>query len=224
MASYDGFRRARNSALRRSSPFSGLTPRPDVADDSRPAGHAGRTGVDVAMRVMGLAGWSGAGKTTLLARLIPELGRRGIRVSTIKHAHHAFDVDKPGKDSHVHREAGAREVLVSSANRWALMHELRGAPEPGLAELLARLSPVDLVLVEGFKHEGHPRIEVYRAQNGKPPLHPDDPGIVGVASDVPLPQAGRPVAGLDDIVAVADLVLALAEPVADVRARLAAAR
>ena len=120
------------------------------------------------MRVIGLAGWSGAGKTTLLLKLIPELNRRGVSVSTLKHAHHAFEVDEPGKDSFEHRAAGAREVLVASERRWALMHELRGAPEPGLAELLRRLSPVDLVIVEGFKREAHPKIEVHRAANGKP--------------------------------------------------------
>jgi molybdopterin-guanine dinucleotide biosynthesis protein B len=159
-----------------------------------------------------LAGWSGAGKTTLLARLLPELVRRGLTVSTIKHAHHAFDIDKPGKDSWVHREAGASEVLISSANRFALMHELRGAPEPGLEDLLARLSPVDLVVVEGFKRGSHPKLEVFRAENGKPPLYPDDPAIVGIASDVKLPDAPVPVLDLDDVGAIADLVLREARP------------
>lgn len=168
------------------------------------------------MRVIGFAGWSGAGKTTLLAKLIPALVGRGVRVSTLKHAHHDFDVDRPGKDSWTHRQAGATEVLVASARRWALMHELRDAPEPGLVELLARLSPVDLVLVEGFKRSRHPRIEVYRAANGKPPFHPDDPGIVAVASDVPFPEARVPVVHLDDIAAVAAIALDLAVPVADV--------
>src|SRR5690348_12632939 len=126
------------------------------------------------MKVIGFAGWSGAGKTTLLTRLIPHLIAKGLRVSTLKHAHHEFDVDVPGKDSWRHREAGAAEVLVSSGKRWALMHELRGADEPKLPELLARMSPVDLVIVEGFKRELHPKIEVYRAANGKPPLFPDD--------------------------------------------------
>lgn len=163
-------------------------------------------------RVIGLAGWSGAGKTTLLAGLLPELVRRGLRVSTIKHAHHAFDIDKPGKDSWVHREAGASEVLVSSANRYALMHELRGAPEPGLDELLARLSPVDLVLVEGFKRGRQPKLEVFRAANGKPLLYPDDPGIRGIASDVKLPDASLPVLDLDDVGAIADFVLREARP------------
>src|SRR3984893_16504179 len=115
------------------------------------------------MRIIGLAGWSGAGKTTLLARLIPDIIARGLTVSTVKHAHHAFDVDQPGKDSHTHRLAGATEVLVASAKRFALMHELRAAPEPSLRELLARLAPVDLVIVEGYKREPHPKLEVHRA-------------------------------------------------------------
>ena len=122
------------------------------------------------MKVIGIAGWSGAGKTTLLTRVIPRLTARGLRVSTIKHAHHAFDIDQPGKDSHTHRAAGATEVLVSSANRFALMHELRGQPELALGALLEKLSPVDLVLVEGFKRETHPKLEVYRAAVGKPLL------------------------------------------------------
>jgi molybdopterin-guanine dinucleotide biosynthesis protein B len=174
------------------------------------------------MRVIGLAGWSGAGKTTLLTRLIPELNRRGVSVSTLKHAHHAFDLDTPGKDSHAHREAGAREVLISSERRWALMHELRAEPEAQLPELLERLSPVDLVIVEGFKREPHAKIEVHRAANGKPPLHPGDASIVAVASDVAFPAAGRPVAALDDIAAIADLVLAQAEPLAAALGRLRA--
>src|SRR4030081_124884 len=139
-----------------------------------------------AMKVIGLAGWSGAGKTTLLTRVIPLLLKKGLRVSVIKHAHHAFDVDVPGKDSWRHRESGATEVLVSSANRWALMHELRGASEPRLPELLAKMSPVDLVIVEGFKSEPHRKIEVHRAANGKPGLFPHDPGIVGIATDAKL--------------------------------------
>jgi molybdopterin-guanine dinucleotide biosynthesis protein B len=172
------------------------------------------------MRVMGLAGWSGSGKTTLVSRLIPFLVAKGVRVSTLKHAHHAFDVDAPGKDSHSHRLAGASEVLISSGRRWALMHELRGEPEATLAELLPRLSPVDLVLVEGFKREPHRKIEVHRAANGKPPLHPDNPSIVAVASDAGFPATGRPVVHLDDIEAIAGLVLAFAEPIGDVLAKL----
>ncbi|WP_043363400.1 molybdopterin-guanine dinucleotide biosynthesis protein B [Belnapia sp. F-4-1] len=162
------------------------------------------------MRVIGLAGWSGAGKTTLMARLLPELGARGVSVSTIKHAHHRFDIDTPGKDSWVHREAGARQVLVSSENRWALMTELRGAPEPGLRALLAQLSPVDLVVVEGFKRDRHPKIEVHRAANAKPWLHPEDPAIRAVASDIR--PAGLPWASLDDIGAIAELALRHAAP------------
>src|SRR6202162_3896727 len=126
------------------------------------------------MKVIGIAGWSGAGKTTLLTRVIPILAARGLSISTIKHAHHAFDIDQPGKDSHTHRLAGATEVLVGSANRWALVHELRGAAEPRLAPLLEKLSPVDLVLVEGYKRAPHPKLEVYRASIGKPLLHHDD--------------------------------------------------
>ncbi len=160
------------------------------------------------MRVIGFAGWSGAGKTTLLARLIPVLTGRGHSVSTLKHAHHAFDVDQPGKDSWVHREAGATEVLVASSARWALMHEHRGADEPGLDDLLGRLAPVDLVLVEGWKGAAHAKIEVHRAANGKPALHPGDPSIAAVASDVTWP--GLPCVHLNDIEAVADAVLAYA--------------
>jgi molybdopterin-guanine dinucleotide biosynthesis adapter protein len=166
------------------------------------------------MRVIGIAGWSGAGKTILLAKLIPCLTGRGLRVSTVKHAHHAFDVDQPGKDSHTHRIAGATEVLVSSANRWALVHELRGSPEPALPALLAKLAPADLVIVEGFKHGAHPKLEVYRAAVGRPPLHPDDPHIVAVVSDAPVPDARVPVVRLEDVDAVADLMLARAVPVA----------
>ena len=166
------------------------------------------------MRIIGIAGWSGAGKTTLLARLIPRLTARGVRVSTVKHAHHAFDVDQPGKDSHTHRMAGATEVLVSSVNRWALVHELRGAAEPTLSDLLAKLAPVDLVIVEGFKHGPHPKLEIYRSAVGKPPLHPDDPHIVAVASDAPVPSARVPVVALDDVDAIADLMLAYAVPIA----------
>ncbi len=120
------------------------------------------------MRVIGLAGWSGAGKTTLIVRLIPELKARGLSVSTLKHAHHNFDVDQPGKDSFRHREAGAHEVMISSSNRFALMHELRGAPEPPLATLIAKLEPVDLLIIEGFKADRHAKLEVHRAENGKP--------------------------------------------------------
>jgi molybdopterin-guanine dinucleotide biosynthesis protein B len=164
------------------------------------------------MRIIGLAGWSGSGKTTLLIKVIPRLLARGLKVSTLKHAHHAFDVDQPGKDSHSHRMAGASEVLVGSANRWALVHELRGAPEATLATLLAKLSPVDLVIIEGFKREIHPKLEVYRASVGKPLLSPDDPHIVAIASDVALPDATVPVVHLDDIEAIVDLIVRQAAP------------
>ena len=164
------------------------------------------------MRVIGFAGWSGAGKTTLLCRLLPLLVARGLRVSTVKHAHHRFDVDQPGKDFWEHRHAGATEVLVASAARWALMHELRGANEPDLPALLARMSEVDLVLVEGFKRDSHPKIEVFRAANGKPPLHPEDPSIVAIASDMPFPEARLSVLDLDDAAGIADAVLREAVP------------
>jgi molybdopterin-guanine dinucleotide biosynthesis adapter protein len=165
------------------------------------------------MRAIGFAGWSGAGKTTLIVKLIPELSRRGLSVSTIKHAHHNFDLDQPGKDSYEHRAAGAEEVLIASANRVALMRELRGAPEPSLAELLRLLKDVDLVLVEGFKRDALPKIEVFRAANGKPPLYPDDHNIVALISDVAEPPAELPHASIDDVAAAADLVLAHAQPV-----------
>jgi len=159
------------------------------------------------MKVFGLAGWSGSGKTTLLVRLIPALVARGLSVSTIKHAHHAFDVDRPGKDSHSHRLAGAREVMVSSANRFALMHELRGAPEPTVEELVARMSPVDLLLIEGFKHHAHDKLEVHRPALGKPLLAPDDPRVVAVTSDVQLGGLPVPRLPLDDIEAIAGFVV-----------------
>jgi molybdopterin-guanine dinucleotide biosynthesis protein B len=165
------------------------------------------------MRIIGLAGWSGSGKTTLLSKVIPRLVACGHRVSTVKHAHHGFDVDQPGKDSHSHRLAGASEVLVGSAKRWALVHELRGAAEPRLAELLARLSPVDLVIVEGYKREGHPKLEVHRAAVGKPLLYPDDPRIVAIAADRPL-TAPIPVVDLDDVDGIVDNLLEHAVPMA----------
>ena len=164
------------------------------------------------MRVIGLAGWSGAGKTTLLAKLIPEFNRRGLSVSTVKHAHHAFEIDRPGKDSFEHRRAGASEVLIASARRWALVRELRGKAEPSLADLLRRLSPADLVIVEGFKAAAHPKIEVYRAANGKPFLFGQVPNVRAIASDVPLPEARLPVLHLDDAAAIADEALRLSDP------------
>ena len=169
------------------------------------------------MKVIGLAGWSDAGKTTLLARVIPHLRGQGLRVSVIKHAHHKFDVDTSGKDSWRHREAGAEEVLVSSGMRWALMHELRGAREPRLPELLAKLSRVDLVIVEGYKSEPHRKIEVYRADNGKPLLFPGDAAIAGVVSDVAI-ETALPTAHLDDVPSVAAMMRRLAISVEDLLA------
>ena len=164
------------------------------------------------MRVIGLAGWSGSGKTTLVSRVIPVLRRRGLKVATVKHAHHGFDIDVPGKDSWLHREAGASEVMIVSSRRWAILHELREEPEPPFAAMLAKLSPVDLVLVEGFKRHSHPKLEIYRAAVGKPLMHPEDDCIVAVASDAPLPQAQVPVLMLDDIERIADVLLAEAAP------------
>lgn len=164
------------------------------------------------MRVIGLAGWSGAGKTTLMVKLVPELRRRGLSVSTLKHAHHSFDIDRPGKDSFEHREAGAFEVLVSSGRRWALIHELYDEPEPDLAALLGRLSPVDLVVVEGFKAYVHPKIEVHRAASGKPLLFGSIPNVRAIASDVAVPDAPVPVIPLDDVASIADHAIVTAEP------------
>jgi molybdopterin-guanine dinucleotide biosynthesis adapter protein len=172
------------------------------------------------MRVIGFAGWSGAGKTTLIVRLIPELNRRGLSVSTIKHAHHNFDLDQPGKDSYEHRVAGAEEVLVASANRVALMRELRGAPGPSLADLLRLLKEVDLVLVEGFKRDPLPKIEISRSANGKPLLYPDDRNIAAVISDAAALSSGLPHASIDDIPAAADLAVTHARPLADILVRL----
>lgn len=162
------------------------------------------------MKVFGLAGWSGSGKTTLMVKLLPELTGRGLTVSTMKHAHHNFDVDTPGKDSYEHRHAGASEVLVTSANRWALMHELRGAPEPDVEALISRMSPVDLLLIEGFKHYPHDKMLIHRAANRKGlPVDPADPSVVAIATDSDLPVAGdKPVIDLDDVSAVADFIVA----------------
>ena len=164
------------------------------------------------MRIIGLAGWSGSGKTTLLTKVIPRIVARGLKVSTVKHAHHSFEMDRPGKDSHTHRMAGATEVLVGSANRWAVVHELRGEAEPTLPALLRKGSPVDLVLVEGYKGESHPKLEVNRAANGNPLLHPGDPAIVAVASDTPLSGVRIPVLDLDDIEGITDILLRHAVP------------
>ncbi len=162
-------------------------------------------------RVFGFAGWSGSGKTTLIEQVIPRLSALGLAVSLLKHAHHSFDVDQPGKDSFRHRVAGCREVLVSSATRWALMHELRGAAEMTIEDALARLSPCDLALVEGFKTAPIPKLEVWRAAVGKPLLYPVDPHIVAIATDSAAalpPEASRrlPVMGLDSYDAIATLV------------------
>ena len=149
------------------------------------------------MQAFGFAGYSGAGKTTLIEQLIPRFVMRGLRVSLIKHAHHAFDIDQPGKDSHRHREAGASEVLITSGQRWVLMHELRGEPEPRLETQLERFAACDLVLVEGYKFAAIPKLEVYRAAAGKPMLHPSDPNIVAVAADGPV-RTSLPVLDLND--------------------------
>lgn len=163
-------------------------------------------------RVLGIVGWSGSGKTTLITRLIPLLSQRGLTIATLKHAHHSFDVDQPGKDSYEHRKAGASEVLVSSARRWVQMHELGDSPEATLQELLCRVSPCDLILIEGFKSERHPKMEVYRAAAGKSPLHPEDPRIVALATDQDVPSLRIPVVDLNDVSAVAEVVLASAQP------------
>jgi molybdopterin-guanine dinucleotide biosynthesis protein B len=171
------------------------------------------------MRIFGLAGWSGSGKTTLISKLLPCLTARGVSVSTLKHARHGFDLDQPGKDSFVHRAAGASEVVVASAKRWAILHELRGGPEWDLGALVAKMLPVDLVVVEGFKRDAFPKLEIYRTENGKPLIHPGDPRIVAVASDTALPQARVPVIALDDIDGITELVLAWAVPVEQLNGR-----
>jgi molybdopterin-guanine dinucleotide biosynthesis protein MobB len=160
------------------------------------------------VRLYGITGWKDAGKTTLVERLVAEITGRGFSVATLKHAHHAFDVDQPGKDSHRHRAAGARQVLVASSNRWALISELKGAPEPPLAELLARLDPVDLVLVEGWKRERHPKIEARRAATAQNLIAEGDASIEAVASDAPLAGLTVPVFDLDDVPGIADFILA----------------
>jgi len=164
------------------------------------------------MRIFGFAGWSGSGKTTLIEQIIPRIVARGLSVSLVKHAHHEFELDQPGKDSYRHRHAGCQEVLVTSAIRWALMHELRGSPELGVADALDRLSPCDLALVEGFKADPIPKLEVWRAALGKSPLHQNDANILGIATDSPdqLPPASRArlfVIRLDDYDAAATFVL-----------------
>lgn len=169
------------------------------------------------MRIIGLAGWSGSGKTTLISKVIPRLKARGLSVSTLKHAHHGFDLDRPGKDSFIHRESGATEVIISSSKRWAVLHELRDEGEWNMPDLVAKMSPVDLVLVEGFKRDNFPKLEIHRAENGKPLLHNEDPGIVAIATDTPLPDARVPLVDLNDIEAIADLLLKYAVPIATVK-------
>ncbi len=158
------------------------------------------------MKTFGFAGWSGSGKTTLIEKLIPRFVRLGLRVSLIKHAHHSFDVDHPGKDSYRHRHAGAAEILVTSSRRWVLMHELRGAPEPPFEEQVKRLSPCDLLLVEGFKHAPIAKLEVWRAQTGEPLLHPNDPHIVAIATDARL-ETSLPLLDLNDDAAIASFIV-----------------
>jgi molybdopterin-guanine dinucleotide biosynthesis protein B len=158
------------------------------------------------MKIFGITGWSGSGKTTLIEQIVPRFVDRGLVVSLIKHAHHAFDVDYPGKDSYRHRQAGCSEVLVSSQSRWVVMHELRGAPEPTLDDQVRRISPCDLLLIEGYKHYPMPKLEVWRSENGKPFLHPEDTHIVALATDVP-PKAGPRRFDLNDHDGIADFVL-----------------
>ena len=160
------------------------------------------------MKVWGVTGWKNSGKTGLMERLVTEFARRGFSVSTVKHAHHAFDVDHKGKDSYRHRQAGATEVLLSSRKRWALMHEHRGTEEATLDQLLAKLAPVDLVLVEGFKRERHPKIEAHRAETGSSLIAPDDETIRAIASDSGAVVAGRPAFDLDDTSGIADFIAA----------------
>lgn len=158
------------------------------------------------MNVYGVIGWKNAGKTTLVERLVAEISRRGFTVSTVKHTHHSADVDRPGKDSYRHRQAGARQVILASSARWALMSELRGAPERPLPELLRRLDPVDLVIVEGYKRDDHPKIEAWRAVTGQPLIAAGDPTVRAIASNDE-PETDRPVIGIDDIPAIADFIL-----------------
>jgi molybdopterin-guanine dinucleotide biosynthesis protein B len=158
------------------------------------------------MKIFGFAGWSGSGKTTLIEKLIPLFVARGLKVSLVKHAHHSFDVDQPGKDSYRHRHAGCSEVLVTSSKRWVLMHELRGAPEPDFGELLKHVSPCDLLIVEGFKREKLPKLEVYRASVGESLLHPQDPDIVALVSDQRV-ETRLPQFDLNDAPGIADFVL-----------------
>ena len=159
------------------------------------------------MRRFGITGTSGSGKTTLITALLPALRAQGLRVSTIKHAHHGFDMDRPGKDSWRHREAGAEEVMVVSDGRWALLHESRDAGDLGLEAIVARMAPVDLLLVEGFRDTALPKLEVYRPATGKPPHFPDDPGIMAIATDGHVVMADRPVLPLSDSATIASFIL-----------------
>ena len=159
------------------------------------------------MRVYGVTGWKNSGKTTLVEALVRDIAGRGLQVSTVKHAHHAFDLDQPGKDSYRHRHAGAGQVLIASRARWALMTELRDDAEPSLADLLARLDPVDLVLVEGYKRDRHPKIEARRAATAQNLIAEDDATIEAVASDAPLDGLAVPVFDLDDVRGIADFIL-----------------
>jgi molybdopterin-guanine dinucleotide biosynthesis protein MobB len=160
------------------------------------------------VKLYGIVGWKNSGKTTLMEKLVAEITRRGLTVSTVKHAHHVFDVDQPGKDSHRHREAGATEVLLASRTRWALMHELRDEAEPPLEALLARLYPVDLVLVEGYKRDAHAKIEAHRAATGRDLIARDDPTVRAVATNDLVEGLALPLLPLDDAAAVADFILA----------------
>ena len=160
------------------------------------------------MKRFGIAGWSGSGKTTLVRRLLPELIGRGLAISTVKHAHHNFDVDRPGKDSYEHRVAGAQEVLVASSVRWALMHESRGETEPSLDDLIARMAPVDLILIEGFKSESYHKLEVHRPSIGKKLLYLEDANVVALASDVPIEGTQLRVLDLDNVAEIADFIIA----------------
>lgn len=167
-----------------------------------------RHGISHPGPVIGIVGYKNNGKTTLIVRLVRHFTERGLRVSTVKHAHHTVDIDQPGKDSWRHREAGAREVVLATSRRWAIVHELVDEPEPPLAELLARMSLVDLVIVEGFKAFPHPKIEVHRRERGTPLLARDDPSVIAVASDEPIAGFDRPVFHLDDVEAIAEFALA----------------
>lgn len=159
------------------------------------------------MRIYGVTGWKNSGKTSLMERLVVDITARGLSVSTVKHAHHSFDVDHPGKDSHRHRVAGARQVLLASRNRWALMHELRGEAEPALGDLLAQLAPVDLVLIEGYKRDSHPKVEAHRVATGQPLIARDDQTIRAVASDTVPEGLSVPVLHLDDTRAITEFIL-----------------